>query len=161
MSTTEEPTTEPATPTKETDPKRTAIIVVAIVIVAAFAWALGSKYFAVAAAERAGVMQSAAAISSAVVPLLDMNSKNQLGDAEALQRVVDDVVSSDRFTFAALLDSSGRVIVSSDRSNAAGSGYDGFAPNKVVERNPDGAFEVIYPVKHEAVTYGAIVLRGP
>lgn len=161
MDTPEEPKNEPEAPAKQADPKRTAVIVVVIVVVAAFAWALGSKYFAVAAAEKQGVMQSAAATSSALAPLLDMNSKDQLSDGTALQRVVDDIVGSKRFTFAAVLDSSGRVIVSSDRNTSLGSEYPGFKVNEVVEGDRDGGFEVIYPVKHETVTYGAIVLRGP
>lgn len=161
METPKEPTSEPVTQKKQADPKRTAIIVVVILIVAAFAWTLGSKYFAVAAAERDGVMQSAAAVSSAVAPLLDMNSKNQLNDPAALQRVVDDIVGSKRFTFAAILDPTGRVIASSDRNTAPNSEYQNFKANEVVEGNVEGSYEVIYPVKHDTVSYGAVVLRTP
>jgi len=161
MDTPEEQKSEPKAPAKQADPRRTAIIVVIIVIVAGFAWTLGSKYFALAAAEREGVLQSAGALSSALAPLLDMNGKDQLSDDTALQRVVDEIVGSKRFTFAAILDSSGRVLVSSDRNTSLSSEYPNFKVNEVVERSQGGAFEVIYPVKHDTVTYGAVVLRGP
>jgi hypothetical protein len=68
MSTTEEPTPEKSASHKHANPKRTAMIVIAIVVLAAFAWTVGSKYLAVAAAKREGVMHSAAAMSSAMAP---------------------------------------------------------------------------------------------
>jgi len=158
----EPPEGTPATDSvKRTDPKRTAIIVLAIVVVAAFAWALGSKYLAVAAAQRDGVMQSAAAVSTSLVPLLEMNSKGQLPDAGALQRIVDDVVGSKRFSYAAILDSSGRVIVASNRNTSPSSQYPDFKANEVVERSQGGAYEVIYPVKQGTTAYGAVALRAP
>lgn len=151
----------PAPQPAKGDFKRTAKMVVAIIIVAAFAWAFGSKFFAVRAAERAGIIDGAAALASAAAPLLDMNSKGALADAETLQRVVDDAVASKRFRFAAILDSSGRVLAASDRSVGKSTNYKGFKPNEMVEGSQNGAFEVIYPVKHGSVTYGAVVLRAP
>src|SRR5688572_18402543 len=110
---TEEPTEAQPQPRKPTDYKRLAILVAAIAILAAFAWALGSKFVEVRAAREQGVVHSARAFSSAALPLLDLKSKGILGDQGTLQRVVDDIVRDKKFSFAAILDSQGRVLAAS------------------------------------------------
>lgn len=156
----ENETVETKAPAKEHNPKRTAVLVGIAVALAIVLWLVGSKYLAVGAAERQGVIASASALSVASMPLLDLRSKNLLGDAETLQRVVDEVVSSQNFSFAAVLDAQGRVVAASDRNVSSGTAYQGFESGEVVQRSADGKFEVIYPIRQNDVVYGAVVLRA-
>jgi hypothetical protein len=158
---TTEATETPTNAKKHPDTKRTAIIVAVIVVFTLFFWLYASKLLGIRAAEREGVQSSAMTLSAAAVPLLDLQSKNMLGDAETLSRMVDQVVESRRFSFVAILDPQGRVIVASDRNVAAGNAYEGFESGKFTERGVDGKYEVIQPIKQGSAVYGAVVLRQP
>jgi hypothetical protein len=149
------------TPPRAANPRRTAFIVAVVVVFAIFFWLYASKLLGIRAAEREGLKNSAVALSAATLPLLDLRSKNLLGDAETLQRVVDETAETKRFSFVALLDNNGKVLVSSDRSVTAGSAYPDYESGKFVERGVDGKYEVIQPVRQGTATYGAVVLRLP
>lgn len=153
-----EPTVEPK---KTAHPQRTAFIVAVAVIFAIFFWLYASKLMGVRAAERDGLKNSAVALSAAALPLLDLRSKNLLGDAATLQRVVDEIAKSNRYSFVALLDNNGKVVVASDRSVTAGSNYPDYESGKFAERGVEGKYEVIQPIRQGTATYGAVVLRMP
>jgi hypothetical protein len=157
-----ETSTEPtAPPTSTANPKRTAMIVVVVLIFAIFFWLFASKLMAVRSAEREGLKSSAVTLASAALPLLDLRSKERLGDVDTLQRMVDQIVESHRFSFAALLDNNGRVVAASDRSVTVGSAYPDFKADEFVERGVEGKYEVIQPIRQNNAAYGAVVLREP
>ena len=156
--TSSEPTVEPKA---KAHPQRTVFIVAVIVVFAIFFWLYASKLMGVRAAERDGLKDSAVALSATALPLLDLRSKNLLGDGETLQRVVDEIAESKRFSFVALLDNNGKVVVASDRSVTAGSNYPDYESGKFAERGVDGKYEVIQPIRQGTATYGAVVLRQP
>lgn len=155
-------TTESQTqPTKAANPKRTTIIIAVILVLAIFFWLYASKLFAVNGAQREGVRAGAVALAAATVPLIDLRSKDLLGDDATLQRVVDEIAESNRFSFVAILDTQGRVLAASDRNTSTGAAYPDFKSGQVVERGVDGKYEVIQPIRQDTVVYGAVVLRFP
>ncbi|MDQ2986318.1 MAG: hypothetical protein M3R13_06300 [Armatimonadota bacterium] len=158
---TEEPTEVHPQPRKPTDYKRVALISAAVLILAAFAWALASKFLEVRSARHEGVLNSARAFSSATLPLLDLRSKGILGDEGTMQRVVDDIVSDKKFSFAAILDSQGRVLAASDRNVSVGTGFPDYKQGQVIASDTSGLFQVVHPVAQDDVVYGAVVLRSP
>src|SRR5688572_14557357 len=119
---------------KRASPHRKAILVAAILVFAIFFWLYASKLLGVKAAEREGIQSSAGALAAASLPLLDLRSKNLLGDDATLQRVVDEIAKSHGFSFAAILDNTGQVLAASDRSTATGSAYPEFKSGEFVER---------------------------
>ncbi len=157
-----ETSTEPIIePKAKAHPQRTVFIVAVILVFAIFFWLYASKLMGVRAAERDGLKDSAMALSAAALPLLDLRSKGILGDGETLQRVVDEIAESNRFSFVALLDNNGKVVVASDRSITSGSNYPDYESGKFAERGVDGKYEVIQPIRQGTATYGAVVLRQP
>jgi hypothetical protein len=157
-----ESSTEATTPPKKAaDPRRTMMIVVAVLVFAIFFWLYASKLMGVSAAKREGMRGGGVALAAASLPLLDLKSKNLLGDAETLQRVVDQVVESQRYSFAAILDNNGKVVAASDRNVTAGSDYPDFVAGEFVERGVDGKYEIIQPIRQNTASYGAVVLREP
>ena len=148
-------------PRRAADHRRTAIIVAILLIFAIFFWLYASKIMSVRSAEREGVRNAALTFAASSLPLIDLQSKNLLGDSETLQRVVDAVAESHRFSFAAILDNQGKVLAASDRSVTAGSAYPDFKTGEFVERGTDGKYEVIQPIEQGTAAYGAVVLRQP
>jgi uncharacterized membrane protein affecting hemolysin expression len=155
----QENVSSPEQPTANNRWRKWAVIAIAIILL--FALAIGSRYLAVAAAEREGVNRAASPFAAAVLPLLDLRSKNILGDHSTLQRVVDTVVRDKGFSFAAILDPEGRVIAASDRNVGVGNKYGDFKAGEAVEHREAGRHEIIGPIKQNGVVYGAVVLRAP
>ncbi|HET6644075.1 MAG TPA: PDC sensor domain-containing protein [Fimbriimonadales bacterium] len=130
------------------------------ILLAALALYLGaSGYFGIAGARKDAALKSAAAFSTALVPLLDMRSKGQLADADTLQRVVDDMVSSTEFSFCAITDNQGRIMAASDRNLQRGSKYADIDPAQQSESKKNGEWEIVRPVVSGGVNYGVAVLR--
>jgi hypothetical protein len=153
--------TEVQQPTKPVDQKRKAILIGVVLLLAVFAWLLVSRFLAVRDAQHEGAKSAASAMAAATLPLLDLKSKNLLGDNDTLQRVVDGIVANKAFSFAAILNTAGKVLASSDRNSGVGSDYPDFESGEVVETSRDGRYEVISPISQGTVVYGAVVLRLP
>ena len=152
---------QPTIERKPRDLKQTTLLVVIVLVLVTIAWLLLSKAFAVRIAQEDGLKGAALSMAATSLPLLDLHSKNRLGDEETLQRVVDGIVQSRRFSFAAILDAQGRVVAASDRNTAKGRPYPDFKSGEVVELSRSGSFEVIQPIEQSNVVYGAVVLRRP
>ena len=143
------------------DSRKRLWLILAVLVLLLFAWLLISRAMSIAAAEREGVDRAAMAFASAALPLLDLKSKNTLGDEATLQRVVDSIVSGKGFSFAGILSAQGRVVAASDRNVAVDSAYPDFRSGSIERVTRDGKHEVIYPVRQNGVVYGAVVLRAP
>ncbi|MGI8923643.1 MAG: hypothetical protein ACR2HJ_06315 [Fimbriimonadales bacterium] len=121
---------------------------------------LGSQlYFGLSNARKEGAANSAAAFATAAVPLLDLWNKDPLHDTDTLQRVVDDMVRIKGFTLCAITDTKGTVLASSDRNHLAGSKFPDIDPATADESGTGGGWEIVRPIAHGEVKYGAVVLR--
>jgi len=130
------------------------------ILLALAALILGSQlYFGLSNARREGAANSAAAFATAIVPLLDLKNKDQLHDGDTLQRVVDDMVRIKGFTLCAITDTKGAVLASSDRNNGVGSKFPDVDPTTASLSGKDGGWEIVRPIAHGEVKYGAVVLR--
>ncbi len=155
------PSQEPAPTTahKEQDWGKIGIWIAVAAAVIVLLWLAFALREANRHGKELGAERGATAFAAAVLPLLDLRSKNQIIDDEALQRVCEDMVSGNGFEFAAITDNSGNVIAASD-VKFKGKVYPGINTKAVNETEKDGVVEVSRPVARGNVPFGAVVVRS-
>ena len=154
---THEPT--PAPTHKEQDWGKIGILVAVAAVVIVLLWLAFALRAANYHAKEMGAQRGATAFAAAVLPLMDLRSKNQFIDDEALQRVCEDMVAGNGFEFAAITDNSGNVIAASD-VKFKGKAYPGIDTHAVKETETGGAVEVSHPVARGTIPFGAVVVRS-
>lgn len=107
-------------------------------------------------AQKMGVVRGATATAAAVLPLLDLRSKQQFIDDEALMRVCADMVSGNKFEFVAITDTSGKVIAASDLRYKDKS----FPIGRPEESEQNGVWQVSRPVARAGIVFGAVIVRA-
>jgi hypothetical protein len=110
-------------------------------------------------ARKIGVVRGAEAMAAAIIPLLDMRSKDQLKDETALQQICEHMAQGGGFEFAAIADTTGSILASSD-ARYTGKRYPGLTPSKPNETEKDGLYEVSRPAIRGGILFGAVVVRA-